>query len=48
MGIKLPERDTDFMNGGDIPPVPHMSSCHIATLIKHKDNFTLILMMCIL
>jgi hypothetical protein len=28
------------MNGGDIPPLSHTSSCRGAQLIKHRDNIT--------
>jgi hypothetical protein len=48
LGVKWPGCEADHSppssaedkNGGDIPPLPHMSSWHIAYLIKHRNNFT--------
>jgi hypothetical protein len=48
-GIKRSERDADHSppssaeveKVGAIPPLPHMSSWHCASVIKHRDNFTI-------
>jgi hypothetical protein len=48
LGVKQPGCEADHLppssaedeNGVDLLPVPHMSSWHIAYLIKHKDIFT--------
>jgi hypothetical protein len=53
-GIKQPRLEADHAppssagvkNGGAVPPLPHISSCHSAQLIKHRD-FTF-LMFCYL
>jgi hypothetical protein len=38
----------EVKNVGAIPPLSRMSSCHIAWLIKHMNNFTFVLSVCIL
>jgi hypothetical protein len=35
-----PPSSAEVKNGGNIPPLSHMSSWHSAELIKHRDNFT--------
>jgi hypothetical protein len=48
LGVKQPGSEADHSppssaedkNGGDIPPLPHMSLWHSAYLIKDRDNFT--------
>jgi hypothetical protein len=50
-GVKRPGREAahsppsraEVRNGGAIPPLPYMSSWHSASLIKHRDNYTLII-----
>jgi hypothetical protein len=49
--IKRPGREADLLspssfevNVGAIPPLPHISSCRGAELIKHRSNFILILL----
>jgi hypothetical protein len=34
-----PPSSAEIRNGRTIPPVPHVSSWHSASLIKHRDNF---------
>jgi hypothetical protein len=36
-----PPYNAEVKNGGAIPPLPHESSLYGASLIKHKNNFTL-------
>jgi hypothetical protein len=42
----LPLSSAQVKKGGAIPPIPHisMSLWHIAEFIKHKDNFTLLIL----
>jgi hypothetical protein len=35
-----PPSSAEVKKGGDIPPLPNISSWDIAYLIKHRDNFT--------
>jgi hypothetical protein len=35
-----PPSSAKVKKSGAIPPLPHISSCHSAYLIKHRDNFT--------
>jgi hypothetical protein len=37
----LPISSAKVKKGGAIPPLPHMSSRHSASLIKHRNTFTL-------
>jgi hypothetical protein len=38
-----PPSSVEVKKGGAIPPLPHMSSWHSALLIKHRDNFYLLI-----
>jgi hypothetical protein len=41
-----PPSSAEVKKGGAKPPFPHMSSWHSASLIKHRDKFTLPLGAC--